>query len=71
MWVTNIELDQRITKLEQKIIQNLSPEKWQYKWQIWFDEINKTIKFWNWNDWSSVAPDTQWKFKLPVWTNLY
>ena len=48
MWITNIELEKRISALEKKIIQNNEPTTWQYKWQIWFDEVEWVLKYWDW-----------------------
>ena len=48
MWITNIELEKRISEIEKKIIQNNEPTTWQYKWQIWFDEVEWVLKYWDW-----------------------
>lgn len=62
MWNTNVELEQRISALEKKFIQTNEPSTWDYKWEFWFDEVTKILKFWDWekyvstwwNSWSSI-----------------
>ena len=53
MWNTNVELEQRISALEKKLIQNNEPNTWKYKWQVWFDEVLWILKFWDWTKYTS------------------
>lgn len=58
MWISNIELDQRITKLEKRIIQNVDPLKWEYKWQLYFNEVSGSFKYWDWKQWVDCSCTT-------------
>ena len=72
MWITNIELEKRIKELEKKLIQNNEPNTWQYKWQIWFDEVEWVLKYWDWFkyiNWgsSSWGKIKTWYIVCPSW----
>lgn len=73
MWISNIELDQRITKLEKKLIQNIDPSHWEYKWQMYFNEVLWRFKYWDWKEWidckcecTTTTPITPWL--ILIWT---
>ena len=76
MWITNIELEKRIKELEKKLIQNNEPNTWQYKWQIWFDEVEWVLKYWDWFkyiNWgsSSWGKIRTWYASIPSWYTDY
>lgn len=65
MWITNIELDQRISALEKKLIQNNEPNTWQYKWKTWFDEVEWKPKYWDWKEYKNYS----WWGKTIFWNS--
>lgn len=65
---TNMELDQRIQKLERQLEAfktTIEPKSWEFIWQHWYNTATEVLNVWNWKQFSpaygnSIIKDLEW-----------
>lgn len=65
---TNIELDQRIQKLERQLEAfrtTIEPKSWEFIWQHWYNTATEVLNVWNWKQFTpaygnSIIKDLEW-----------